>query len=133
MKTWQIAAVLTAAAVLALAGAVVRDVLRIDPTSGGYAHPYTEFTGEPIDWSAHRLTEAGFRDDGGWLLNTSLDCTTGQIRGHVGPVTFDYRKLSDRAVAIHKPHVACIEAGFDPEWDYPDHDVAAAPVEGPRG
>lgn len=108
-----------AVVVLVGGGALVRDVARIDPTSGGYESPYTDVRGEPIDWSAMRVTDTGFRDDGGWLLNTSLDCTTGQLRGHVGPFTFDYRKLSERAIVVHQPQEACEAAGFSPEWSEP--------------
>jgi hypothetical protein len=128
MKTGQKAALAVGALVVVLGAAVVRDVQGIDPTSGGYSPPYDEFTGEPIDWTSQRSTEQGFRDDGGLVLDTSLGCTTGMIRGHVGPLTFDYRTLSERAIAVHRPHVACVERGFEPEWDYPAEHLAMAPA-----
>lgn len=123
MSTWQYAATAIGVIVVGLGAIAAHDILGVDPTSGGYDPPYDDFAGEPIDWSAHTQTETGFRDNGGILLDTSLDCTTGQIRGHVGPLSFDYRKLSERAIAVHKPHIACAEHGFSPEWDYPAADV----------
>lgn len=112
----------TLVAVIVLVAAVavfVRDIARIDQTSGGYEAPYTGVTGEPIDWLALEVTSTGFRDTGGIALNSSLDCTTGQIRFHVGPFTFDYRKLSERAIVVHRPQDACREIGFEPEWSEP--------------
>lgn len=44
-----------------------------------------DVSGEPIDWMSHAHADDGFRDGGGLLINTSLDCPTGPIRIHVGP------------------------------------------------
>lgn len=121
--SWKLIAIAISLLFIGVSALLVRDALRIDPTSGGYSAPYDDFEGEPIDWSAQAQTERGFRGEGGIMLNASLNCTSGQIRLHVGPFSIDYRKLSERAIAVHKPHVSCIERGFEPQWDFPASDL----------
>lgn len=119
LRRWQQISLLVTLAVVALGAVLVRDVTRIDPTSGGYEAPYTDVRGEPIDWLSSEVTDTGFRDTGGILLDTSLDCTTGMIRAHIGPFTFDYRTLSERAIVVHRPQDACRQVGFEPQWEEP--------------
>lgn len=93
------------------------DIAAIDPTSGGYEPPYTDYDGDPIDWDADTdITDVGMVRRG-YVLHTHTDCTTGMIRVEVfGLVGFDYRQLSDRALAVHDPHGACEARGFEPAF-----------------
>jgi hypothetical protein len=92
------------------------DYSNIDQTSGGYDAPYTDWTGEPIDWDEAEVTEDGFHRSG-IVLDDRLDCTTGMISFRVAKlVTFNFRKVSERAIVVHKPREACRDAGFDPEF-----------------
>lgn len=99
-----------------IAGFVV-DFLSIDQTSGGYEPPYTDFTGEPIDWDSETYTTSTGMVSRGYVMDVHTDCTTGMIRFEIlRLVTFDYRPLSDRALAIHEPRQACLDRGFQPEF-----------------
>jgi hypothetical protein len=104
---------------LALGGvlaAAALDIAAIDPTRGGYEPPYTDYTGEPIDWDATETTTTGMVARGR-VLDTHTDCTSGMIRIEIFRlVTVDYRELSPRAVAIHDPHTSCRNRGFDPTF-----------------
>ena len=113
-------------AVRLLAGAVVAlllvvgvgvylDYRSFDETSGGYDPPYSDWTGTTIDWTAAERTGDGFRQNGR-VINSRLDCTTGMITFEVAFVSFDYRQVSPRAIAVHQPREACENAGFDPEF-----------------
>jgi hypothetical protein len=103
-----------AAAALVLAG-LGADIRSFDTTSGGYEPPYEDFTGEPIDWSQTETTEAGMRKPG-HVVAFALDCTSGMIRFETLGLRLDFRPVSPRALAVHKPREACAERGFTPAF-----------------
>ncbi|TVR69596.1 MAG: hypothetical protein EA415_14000 [Sphaerobacteraceae bacterium] len=102
-------------AILLLGLGIFSDVRSFDPTRGGYDPPYTEYTGEPIDWSQTYQTSTGMYASG-YVVSTHVDCRTGMITAEIFGLRFDYRELSDRAVAVHEPREACEERGFSPEF-----------------
>lgn len=111
---WTLAAI-GAVAVVLLVGGLIADYRSFDRTSGGYDPPYTGWTGTPIDWSDADRTSTGFRQSGR-VLSQHLDCTSGMISFGFYGVSFDYRVVSERAIAVHRPRVACADEGFDPEF-----------------
>jgi hypothetical protein len=115
--TWstRVLAVVGLVAVLLTVVGIVDDARDFDRTRGGYDPPYTGWTGTPIDWESHDVTDEGFRNPGR-VIDTKLNCTTGLIQVDVWGVTFDFRKVSDRAIAVHKPREACEAAGFDAQF-----------------
>lgn len=99
---------------LLIAG-LVADGLAFDRTQGGNEPPYTDYTGEPIDWGATYVTNEGFFKDG-YVLSLYVDCTTGMVSFEVLQQRWDWRELSGRALVVHKPAEACRAAGFDPKF-----------------
>jgi hypothetical protein len=99
---------------LLVAGAIV-DVLAFDQTLGGYEPPYTEYSGEPIDWGETYQSLAGMYRPG-VVVDTHVDCTSGMISFDLFGLSFDYRQLSERALAVHQPREACFERGFNPRF-----------------
>lgn len=93
----------------------IADVLAMDPTSGGYEEPYTDFSGEPISWDEAYVTPDGMYAPG-YVIDTHIDCTSGMISLDVFGVRMDYREFSDRALAVHEPREACEERGFSPDF-----------------
>ena len=91
------------------------DYRNFDQTSGGYDPPYTDWTGTPIDWTETERTSDGFRQNGR-VINSRLNCTTGMITFEVVFFSFDFRQVSPRAIAVHKPREACEAEGFNPEF-----------------
>jgi hypothetical protein len=73
--------------------------------------PYENVTGDPIDWSQTETTETGLHKPG-HVVAFSLDCTSGMIRVETLGLQFDFREVSPRALAVHKPREACAERGF---------------------
>jgi hypothetical protein len=104
-----------ALAILLLGLGIVSDVRAFDRTSGGYDPPYTEYTGEPIDWDQTYQTSTGMYS-AGYVINTHVDCTTGMITFEIFGIQGEFRELSERALAVHKPREACEERGFSPEF-----------------
>ncbi len=102
------------ALIATVAGAVL-DLQEFDQTRGGYEPPYEGWTGTPIDWSAGAITSTGFLNPGR-VVDTTMDCTTGMLGLVVFGVSVDYRVLSPRAIAVHQPREACVEAGFTPSF-----------------
>ncbi|MGL4742835.1 MAG: hypothetical protein ACRCXL_00395 [Dermatophilaceae bacterium] len=105
---------------LALVGVgvgAVADFRDFDRTSGGYEAPYTGWTGTPVDWQAGITTETGFIKPG-HVLDVHLDCTSGMVSfGTFGTgLTVDWRTVSPRAIAVHKPREACRAQGFTPQF-----------------
>ena len=96
-------------------GGLVADGLSFDRTSGGYEPPYTDYTGEPIDWEATHVTEEGFFKDG-YVLDLYVDCTTGMVSFEVYGQRWDWRELSGRALVVHRPAEACEREGFSPDF-----------------
>jgi hypothetical protein len=103
------------ATILLLAAGALADVLAIDPTSGGYEAPYTDYSGDPIDWDETYVTSNGMHTPG-HVIDTHVDCTTGMISFNIFGLSFDYRELSPRALAVHEPREACLERGFNPQF-----------------
>ncbi len=92
------------------------DFRNFDRTSGGYEPPYTNFTGEPIDFDAGYRTDAGIYGPG-WVWSTELDCTTGMVTFHFfNKLEAEWRKVSPRAIVVHQPREACERRGFEPEF-----------------
>ena len=98
-----------------LAAAVVADVRSFDRTRGGYEPPYTDYTGEPVDWTSVETTPAGMRKTG-YVMDVHVDCTSGMMHVDVLGVVIPFREFSPRALAVHKPREACLERGFTPEF-----------------
>ena len=103
--------------VVGLSAALALDVAAFDPTSGGYEAPYTDYTGEPIDWDADTYDTPEGMVGTGRVVDVHVDCTSGMITAEVlGSVRVDFRELSDRALAVHGPREACADRGFRPEF-----------------
>ncbi len=102
-----------------LAGALITgaalDIARFDQTSGGYEAPYTGWTGTPIDWTDGAVTGDGFLRPG-LVIDTYLNCETGMISFELFGARIDFRVVSERAVAVHRPIEACLDAGFTPDF-----------------
>jgi hypothetical protein len=120
LRQWRTALLLGSGIVLVLlvillGVGVYLDYRNFDRTSGGYDPPYTDWTGTPIDWTATETTGEGFRQNGR-IIRSRLNCTTGMITFEVATVSFDYRVVSPRAIAVHRPREDCQEAGFSPRF-----------------
>lgn len=102
------------AAILLVAG-FVQDVRSFDGTSGGYEPPYTDYTGEPIDWARLDVTTYGMAHRG-HVVNVLIDCTSGMMSFEVFRIEVPFRAFSDRALAVHKPREACEARGFAPAF-----------------
>jgi hypothetical protein len=102
------------AAILLVAG-FVRDVQSFDRTSGGYEPPFTNYTGEPIDWAALDVTAEGMAHRG-HVVNVLIDCTSGMMSFEVFKLEIPFREFSPRALAVHNPRKACQERGFHPTF-----------------
>lgn len=114
-KVLRIAAISVAAAIVVLGALVYLDYRNFDRTSGGYAPPYADWTGTPIDWAATERTDDGFRQRGR-VVHSRLDCSTGMLSFEVLGVRVDFREVSPRALAVHRPREACAAAGFTPRF-----------------
>jgi hypothetical protein len=91
----------------------VQDVLYFDGTSGGYEPPYTDYTGEPIDWARLDVTADGMAHHS-HVVNVLIDCMSGMMSFEV--LKLAVRAFSDRAHAVHKPREACEARGFMPAF-----------------
>lgn len=94
---------------------IVADVRGFDPTRGGYEPPYTNYTGNPIDWSSVETTRTGMRK-AGYVIDVTVDCTSGMMSFEVLGLTFPFRTFSERALVVHRPREACTERGFNPRF-----------------
>lgn len=101
--------------VVILAVGLYFDLRELDQTRGGYEAPFTGVTGEPIDWDSMDLTATGLANRG-HVLNILVNGTTGMIEFELFGIAFEARKLSERAIAVHKPREAFIRRGFEPEF-----------------
>lgn len=120
LRRWRTPLLLGSGAILLLLVILVGvgvflDYRSFDRTSGGYEPPYTDWTGTPIDWAATERTAEGFQQNGR-IINSRLNCTTGMITFEVAMFSFDYRVVSPRAIAVHRPREACQDAGFSPQF-----------------
>ncbi|MEZ8824300.1 hypothetical protein [Vibrio sp. 10N.261.55.A7] len=102
-------------ATLLISIALFLDVREMDKTDGGYEPPYTGVTGETIDWDSMDLTSTGLVRRG-HIINFMVNGTTGMITLQIFGVDYEARKLSPRAIAVHKPREAFIRRGFEPEF-----------------
>ena len=105
--------------VLALFGALmlavlgfglVADIRGFDETRGGYEPPYSDYTGEPIDWSRLDWSPDGFVKRGR-VIDVLVACETGMISLSAFGVTREWRRVSPRALAVHRPREACRAQG----------------------
>ena len=94
---------------------IVADVMAFDRTDGGYEPPYTDYTGEPIDWTTVETTRTGMHKNG-YVLDVRVNCTSGMMHFDFFGIGIPFRKFSPRAIAVHKPREACQERGFTPEF-----------------
>ena len=111
----RVLAVIGALSLVVTLVAATLDVREFDRTRGGYDPPYEGWTGTPIDWDAGAVSATGFLDPGR-VIDTELDCTSGMITAVVLGVSIDFRVVSPRAIAVHRPREACVDAGFSPEF-----------------
>lgn len=110
-------AVLGSVALVALSVGLTTDLTRFDPTSGGYEAPYTDYSGQPIDWDADTYDTPTGMVRTGHVVDVHVDCTSGMISLEVlGIASVDFRELSERAIAVHEPRPACEERGFAPRF-----------------
>lgn len=101
--------------VLFLSIALYLDIKEMDRTDGGYEPPFEVVTGETLDWDSMDLTSTGLVRRG-HVLNFIVNGTTGMISLELLGFTFEARKLSDRAIVVHKPREAFIKRCFKPEF-----------------
>jgi len=102
-------------AVVFLSVALYLDIQEMDKTDGGYEPPYADVTGETINWHSMDLTATGLVRRG-IVLNFIVNGTTGMISLEFLGLTLEARKLSERAIVVHKPREAFIARGFTPEF-----------------
>lgn len=112
IPTKRVTIAITVGLALLVAAGITADLRSFDPTSGGYEPPYTDYTGQPIDWTALETTETGFHKPG-YVVDIYADCRNGMIHFEVLGIVVPFRKLSPRAMAVHEPDEACAELGFD--------------------
>ncbi len=91
------------------------DIASFDRTRGGYEPPYTEVTGEPIDWMVLDKTPTGLVSRG-FVIDTHVNGTTGMISFEIFRLTFNYRPLSERALVVHGAREGLIQRGFEPAF-----------------
>ncbi|MRI34899.1 hypothetical protein EOPP23_18125 [Endozoicomonas sp. OPT23] len=91
------------------------DIKEMDKTEGGYEAPYAGAIGETIDWNSMDLTRTGLVRRG-HVINFIVNGTTGMISLEFFGIEFKTRKLSQRAIVVHKPREAFIRRGFAPEF-----------------
>jgi len=91
------------------------DIQRMDETQGGYESPYTGVTGKILDWDDMDLTSTGLVRRG-HVVNFIVNGTTGMISLEMFGFSYEARKLSSRAIKVHKPREAFIRRGFKPEF-----------------
>lgn len=104
-----------AVALLALVVGAALDLRAFDRTSGGYEPPYTGVTGEPIDWDQADLTTTGLARRGR-VINTLIDGRTGMISFEFYGHAFDFRRVSERAIVVHKVREGLRHRGFEPQF-----------------
>ena len=101
--------------VLLLSVALYLDIQEMDKTDGGYEPPYEGVTGETINWDSMDLTSTGLVRRG-HVLNFMVNGTSGMISLEFLGFAFEARKLSERAIVVHKPREAFLKRGFNPEF-----------------
>ena len=91
------------------------DIKAMDKTQGGYEAPYESVSGEILDWESMDLTSTGLVQRG-HVLNFIVNATTGMISLELFGFIYEARKLSPRAIKVHKPKEAFLKRGFTPEF-----------------
>jgi len=94
---------------------LVLDFRDFDRTRGGYEPPYEGVTGAPIDWDSMDLSATGLVKRG-YIINVHLHGTTGMLSFEVFKMKWDFRVVSERAIAVHKPREALKRRGFSPAF-----------------
>ena len=94
---------------------LVLDYVGFDQTEGGFSPPYTDFTGTPVDWTRADLTSVGFAKRG-HVANILVNCSSSVVSFEVFAQRIDWRKMSPRALVVHRPREACLKAGFQPQF-----------------
>ena len=90
------------------------DVMNFDRTSGGYEYPYEGWSGETIDFSAMYQTKEGLYKNG-YVIDLFFNCNTGLVTWEIfGLLKGKFRKVSERAMVVHKPQDECKARGFNP-------------------
>jgi len=101
--------------VLLISVGLYLDIKEMDHTEGGYEPPFTGVTGDPIDWDSMDISSTGLVRRG-YVLNFLVNGTTGMISLEMFGIEFEARKLSERAIVVHKPKEAFIRRGFNPQF-----------------
>ncbi len=91
------------------------DIKAMDKTKGGYESPYENVKGEILDWDNMDLTSTGLVQRG-HIVNFIVNATTGMISIELFGFSYEARKLSPRAIKVHKPREAFIKRGFSPNF-----------------
>lgn len=91
------------------------DVKEMDHTKGGYEAPFVGVTGAPIDWDSMEMSSTGLVRRG-YVVDFLVNGTTGMISLEIFGIRFEARKLSERAIVVHKPREAFIRRGFKPQF-----------------
>lgn len=100
---------------IVLGVSLLRDISAFDRTRGGYEPPYTDYIGEPVDWSGLDRTATGFAARGR-VLNVLIDCRSGMISFEILGLQWHWRSFSPRALVVHQPRQACQAQGFEPQF-----------------
>lgn len=108
-------AIVGALAIVMFIGGLIADLRAFDETSGGYEPPYENYTGDPINFDELDQSNEGIVGRG-YSVDILLDCTTGMISFEFFKLRFDFRTVSERAIAVHKPQDACLKRGFEPAF-----------------
>ena len=108
-------AVIGLAASAMLATGIALDIRAIDQTRGAYDPPYTNYTGEPIDWRRMDTTGSGMMYRGR-VVDLLVDCRSGMMTFDVFGFEKPWRAFSARALVVHKPREECQARGFAPEF-----------------
>ncbi|WP_424946321.1 hypothetical protein [Candidatus Spongiihabitans sp.] len=116
MKTFiNIFAIIGIALVALISIGLYLDIKEMDRTEGGYEAPFVGETGEPIDWDSMDLSSTGLVRRG-YVVDFLVNGTTGMISLEMFGIKFEARKLSERAIVVHKPREAFIRRGFKPQF-----------------
>ena len=100
-------------AILALVLGLVADIRSFDRTSGGYEYPFEGWSGETIDFTVMYQTNEGLYKSG-YVIDLFFNCNTGLITWEIfGLLKGEFRKVSERAIVVHKPQDECKARGFN--------------------
>ena len=108
-------------AVLMIALGMFVDVRNFDRTKGGYEYPFEGWSGQTINFTDMYQTNEGLFTRG-YVIDLYFNCKTGFITWKIlGLLSGEFRKMSERAIVVHKPQDECKARGFDPNsWAISD-------------